>query len=116
MEGYSLKTKAFTKLMISESKRAGQKPPTSNEGTIQAASMSMSALMTKVNRPKVRRFKGRVRKRTKGLMVRLMSPRTKATPKELQNELTWTQGKYMEPKKMTTAVSSQTKTSLMIFS
>jgi hypothetical protein len=58
--------------------RAVKNPPTLNPGTKSAAKSITRALITKVNKPSVRIFIGRVRKRRTGLINAFNKPKTKA--------------------------------------
>lgn len=66
---------ASTRLKMS----AHQKPSTWNPGTSMLVSKMSSALIIRVNNPSVRIVIGRVRTKSKGLIVTLIIPRTKAT-------------------------------------
>lgn len=82
-----------TKLKIIPSKKAGQKPPTSNPGTSQLASIIIKALITKVNKPRVKILIGKVIKISNGFITIFMMPKTTATIKAVQNESTVTHGR-----------------------
>lgn len=58
---------------------AGSKPVTEKPGTRLAAKRIMKVLMTKVKRPRVRMFMGRVRRSKRGRKNWFNTPRTMAT-------------------------------------
>lgn len=64
-----------------EPNNAAPKPSTLNPGTSFATSKNIKALMTKVNKPKVRMLIGRVKSNNKGLMNMLTNPITNAAQK-----------------------------------
>ena len=56
-----------------------RRPVISKPGTMRVVSQTRKALMTKVNKPRVMTFKGKVRSLIMGLMKVLRSPKTRAT-------------------------------------
>lgn len=77
--------RALIKARMMLKKKAVQKPAISKPGTNQEASITISALMTRVKRPKVRILIGRVRNKTIGLMMMLTKASTTATTKAAKN-------------------------------
>lgn len=71
---------------------AHQKPLTPNPGTTMDASITSKALITKVKRPRVKIFIGRVNITTIGLMKALMAPKTTANIKAEKNPAIETPG------------------------
>lgn len=72
--------------------RAHQKESTLNPGTKFAAKRITNALITNVNKPKVRIFIGSVRIRRTGLMIALIMPKTTAATKAATKLVTCTPG------------------------
>jgi hypothetical protein len=78
-------------------KIAYQKLATKIPGTINAVSEIIIPLITRVNRPRVRIFIGKVIRTKSGLIKALISPNTSANIKAAQMLLTNTPGKIYAP-------------------
>jgi hypothetical protein len=72
--------------------RAGINPLTLKPGTIEEAIRIRIVLMTKVNKPRVRIFIGRVRMIRMGLRIALRMPKTTETIMAIQKDSTLTPG------------------------
>lgn len=55
-----------------ENNKAAQNPETVNPGEIKAAKLIIKALITKVNKPKVKMFKGRVKNNITGFTTKFI--------------------------------------------
>jgi len=75
---YSTPNKALIKEKIIANQNAGQKPDTANPGTIEDASITNKAFITRENIPRVKIFNGRVSKNTIGLINTLIKASTTA--------------------------------------
>ncbi|MDX1535709.1 MAG: hypothetical protein R3346_03050 [Candidatus Spechtbacterales bacterium] len=73
--------------------KAQRNPSTVNPGTIKEDNQTKNALITKVNKPRVKIFIGRVKKTKIGFMKIFRIPRTNATAKAVRNPETTTPGK-----------------------
>jgi len=101
----------LTKELISDKTilkiRAHQNPSTLKPGTIELASKIRSAFMTKVNKPKVRMVRGRVRRIRRGFISKLIMPKTTAVTSAAVKFATWTPGKRYAATRITMALTSQ---------
>ncbi len=72
--------------------KAERKPLTAKPETTEAAMRIIMVLMTKVNKPRVRKFMGRVKITRKGFRKVLRTPKTTETITAIKKELTSTPG------------------------
>ncbi len=74
-------------------KKAGQNPATSKPFTTEATNQNNKALITKVNKPNVNTFTGKVNNTKTGFIKALTKPKTKAVIKAAYQPETCTPGK-----------------------